>query len=325
MNGVLVIDIGGTNGRFAIFDITQPKKIKYHKDIWLKTNDASSLVDLCQQAENLDNDFSINNFSRAVIAVPGPIMHDDIAVKMVHVKWSIDIAEFKRQHPSVAVFFINDYIAQAYGCLTEAVDNALLIKKGALLPDPDIAIMGAGTGLGHGVIKSDSKGGYFPLQSEAGHATFPFLDEEEFNYREYLLNKTKKTHISYDTVVSGQGLSLLHEYLTDKWMTPSQVVANITYESLTTKWFSKFYGRSSRNFCLTVITNPGILYLTAGLAINNPFLVDNDIFRNEFMNFPSAKDFLKDIPIFLNINEKCGLWGAALFGAIQMKRNSTQA
>jgi len=319
MNHILVIDLGGTNARFAVFDIFSRKKLKFCKDLCLKTNEASSFADLCRQAEASDWDFSIENFDAVTAAVPGPIISDDKLVKMAHIKWSIDIAGFKREHPLCNFFFINDFVAQAFGCLTEAVENAQLIKNGESASRQIVAIMGAGTGLGHGVLKSDGKGNYASLQSEAGHGNFSFTSKDEFDYSRFLLEKTENSYICSDLVVSGQGLSLLHEFLTGKQLEPSQVAAEITQESATAQWFSRFYARSARNYCLTVMPKAGTLYLTGGLAIKNHFLVDNDIFRDEFAGGSTTQGLTNDIAVYLNLNEKCGLWGAALLGALRLE------
>ncbi|MCI5136439.1 MAG: glucokinase, partial [Candidatus Electrothrix sp. AW2] len=48
--------------------------------------------------------------------------------------------------------------------------------------------------------------------------------------------------------------------------------------------------------------------------IKNPFLVDNESFRNEFLQSETtAKDLLQQIDVFLIKDERIGLFGAAQY------------
>lgn len=309
---VLVADIGGTNSRFAVFEVGPNNELAFVKDVWLETNKFGSLDHILERIVEDEFSPSLETFDVAVVAVPGPVIGNS-TIELVHVDWNIDPASIKKKYHPCSVYFINDYVAQAYGCLTEAVRNAILIKEGGSKYCGDIAIIGAGTGLGHGALKSDGRGGYIPIQSEAGHVSFPFVNKDEFSFRDYLARKTGEQYISYDMVVSGPGITLLHEYFTGSVLAPKDVIKTITPNAKTAIWFARFYGRSCRNFCLSIMSLPGMLYITAGIAANNPFLIDNDIFREEFLAAPSMRSLLKDIPIFLNIDENNGLWGAAFY------------
>jgi glucokinase len=72
----------------------------------------------------------------------------------------------------------------------------------------------------------------------------------------------------------------------------------------------------------------GGLYLTGGVAARNPFLVDHDAFRAEFSACRYHEALLKRIPIFLNVNQESGLWGAARYAAFmwaQRKATDTES
>lgn len=84
-------------------------------------------------------------------------------------------------------------------------------------------------------------------------------------------------------------------------------------ESATVQWFARFYGRASRNYALSVLPFGGF-YISGGVATKNPFLVDNDTFRDEFVNSPVKRKLLETIPVRLLRDPFSGLWGAAYYG-----------
>jgi glucokinase len=312
MQKILVGDIGGTHCRFGTFLKGQKGKLRLIDMVSFSTSDFSSIQQVFENLEEISPKMSVTNFKIITLGVPGPVIAGR-HIRMAHIAWTINPNSVRKKYNQIVFNFIHDYTAQAYGCLTEAVSSAIKIKAGKTTKGGDIGIIGAGTGLGYGVLKSDYHGGYIPIQSEAGHATFPFMGDDEFNYRKFVIDKTGQTHISYDMMVSGQGLSFLYEYFNGTHLAPEDVVKNIRPESETRKWFSRFYARACRNFCLSLLYSPSALYLSGGIPAKNIFLVDNPTFRREFIESPEKKDLLRYVPIFLNINEQIGLWGAALY------------
>ena len=314
MTEIFVADIGGTNCRFAIFNIDKQSRLSFVEELWLKTKSFNSFESLLAVLKSTNKKFSISNFEIIVLAVPAPVIGDSI-INMVNIDWAINIKSLKLKHASSKIHFINDFTAQAYGCLTKAIDSAKIIKKGKLLLNSDIAVVGAGTGIGHGAIKYDERCGYIPLPSEAGQIAFPFTREEELKYRKFVIKITGCEYPTNDMIVSGPGISLLHRFFTGEDLPPEQVTGKISNNSETTEWFSRFYGRCCKNYCLSVLASGGKLVLSGGLAAKNEILVNNDIFREEFINSPLKADLLKQITVYLNYNEKIALWGAAQFCA----------
>src|SRR5437764_295210 len=81
---------------------------------------------------------------------------------------------------------------------------------GARLPGAVIGLVGAGTGLGvAGLIPT--QGRWTVLQSEGGHAAFSPSDERERAILSYCWSRW--AHVSSERLVSGPGLSLIHEAL----------------------------------------------------------------------------------------------------------------
>lgn len=313
MENIIVCDIGGTNSRFAAFTKGQDGEIIFASELWEITNNFNSFEQLLAEAKKLNHHYDIAKCRNLVVAVPGPITPED-RLAFPNVIWQISKSEIGKAYPATIFTFINDFIAQAFGCLTEAAADALPIIeiKTSRRKRPDLAIVGAGTGTGHGALKAFGEE-YIPFPSEAGHTSFPFINKEEIAFRDFLIAKGGNPRPVCNDVVSGQGLARLHQFLTGRELSPTEVARELTPEAATAQWFARFFARVCRNFSLTALASGGQLFVSGGVAIKNPFLVDNDIFRNEFMDCSSNMTLLNNISVSLIRNEKIGLYGAAYY------------
>ncbi|CAK8711648.1 Glucokinase [Candidatus Electronema halotolerans] len=310
----LIGDVGGTNSRFTLFSHSGDK-FTLEDERRKQTNSFDSFEHLLSHIQEKDSRYDVNKCRNCVFAVPGPVTSENL-LSFPNIKWKINRARLKKLYPDTEISFVNDFTAQAYGCLTEATANALPIISTEQTQD-DIAIVGAGTGLGHGTLKKISTSAYVHIPSESGQIPFPFTaDDFEQRYRAFIVQQTGIANPVGDDVVSGRGLTMLHQFLTGNRMEPSEVAAEIDPASETTHWFAKFYARDCRNYVLTTLAAGGRLFISGGVAMKNPFLVDNDAFRKEFMQGSStAKDVLAHISVALLQDERIGLFGAAYYAA----------
>lgn len=312
MKKILAVDIGGTNSRFARFGVNEQKLLTLEKEEWISTVSVSSFENLIavasQKIDIEDNDI-------LVFGVPGPVEFEHYA-NLVNVPWQeIDISPIRNKikQKGGQVYLINDFVAQAFGCLNEKIGNEIEIKSGAMDHKIGLSVIGAGTGLGHCTLIFEDDGKPIPIPSEAGQMSFPFQTKEEIKYKDFLEERMNVNLIINDNVVSGPGLAMLHYYLTGRLMSPLEVAQEITPESETANWFARLFARSCRNYVLCLLPICSVLYITGGVAANLPFLVNNCVFRDEFTQ-SSKKDLLNKIPIKLNQNKSLGLWGSAQYG-----------
>lgn len=317
MNIFLAGDIGGTNSRFALFS-NENNKLVLESELWEKTNSFESFANLLDRIKELDNRYDVSKLSKFVVAVPGAVTSENL-IRLPYVRWAIDRAALKERYPETSILIINDFVAQAYGCLTEATADALplLVGKGEQA-EGDIAIVGAGTGTGHGTLKKAGAASYLSIPSEAGHIPFPFLAEDkvEAKFRDFLIAEKKIVSPVCNDVVSGPGISRLHHFFTGKDLPASEAVQEFAPEAEITSYFAKFYGRACRNYVLSTLASGGKLFISGGVTIKNPFLVDNDSLKSEFLqSATTAKDLLAQISVFLVRNERIGLVGAGYYAA----------
>jgi len=319
MKTILAADIGGTNSRFAHFRTDGQRdgqRLVLKDTLRLQTKNYHSFQDLLGALDAASFPATPRNSDVTVMAVAGAV-RDRVYANPPNIPWDIDLSQGRENYGAGDYFLINDFVAQAYGCRTDAAAGALEIKPGAPRADAALAVVGAGTGLGHCTLMSGRCGGYVALPSEAGHATFAFKGAQEQEYERFLLAETGRPYAYGDIVVSGLGFSMLHKFLTGENLTPAEISARLTLDSRTTAWFARFYGRACRNYALSVLAMRG-LYVVGGVAAKNPTLVTHAEFSREFVDSPNYQWLLEHIPVYLNANKDNGMWGAALYGLLNM-------
>jgi len=317
MHKILTADIGGTYSRFAGFTFGDDGTQSRLSSVSLTTGSFCSFDDLIECAFMHVAPAANSSWKAMVLAVPGPV-REGVRATLPNVPWTADITNLRKNLPGTEIYLINDFVAQGYTCLPETELAREVIQAGKAEDGGVIAVVGAGTGLGHCAIRKEAGGGISALPSEAGHAAFAFCKEDEAGFMEYLLEKTGSSYPHNDLVVSGSGLSHLHAWLTGETLPPENIVSRIGPESETTEFFARFYARACRNYALSVLATGG-LFITGGVAMKNPFLVNNDYFREEFINAPHYRDILESIPISLVCDEEVGLRGAARYGMVNLR------
>jgi len=316
MKNIVAVDIGGTNSRFAHFTIDDQGVLSCVGRVKLKTASASSLDDLIDKALGLGPIPAAAHREALVLAVPGAVKENTYA-SLANVAWKVDVSGLRARAGGTRIFLINDFVAQAFACPLAKRLEMETVQAGAPEERAAIAVIGAGTGLGHCALVTPDGGDFLPLPSEAGHATFPFYGKTETAYGDFLMERTGAEYPYGDIVVSGPGLTHLHAFLTGRELSPKDIVAEITPESETTILFARFYARACRNYVLTVLALKG-LFIAGGVAMKNPFLVVNDHFRREFTESGHYGAMLQKIPVSLIVSEDSGLWGAAHYGMIKI-------
>lgn len=317
MQRILTADIGGTYSRFSGFTFSDDGAISRLNTISFITGSFSSFNDLIKGALLNPGMGNVSSWDTIVIAVPG-LVREGVHGILPNVPWMADIRTLTAKMPNTAIYLINDFVAQGYACLMEKQLKQDVVQAGRAEDGGTIAVVGAGTGLGHCAIRKGAGDCICALPSEAGHAAFPFYKDDEIGFMEYLLKINGTSYPHNDLVVSGPGLSHLHAWLTGGTLPPEKVVSRIGPESETTEFFARFFARACRNYVLSTLSTSA-LYITGGVAMKNPFLVNNDYFREEFADVLHYRDMLETIPISLVRDEDIGLLGAALYGRVHLR------
>jgi glucokinase len=260
--------------------------------------------------------------STACFAIAGPIVNSRgyQKVKMTNSKISVDTRELKAKTPIGTIFLINDFEAISYATNILKKADYIILNKGRAMRGSTRAVLGAGTGLGKGILYyNDAMKIYFPLASEGGNTDLPISNKKELEMVEYIKkSKRLKYNVAYEDLLSGPGLEQLYKYLQrTKYKTVPKDLGAIKIAQTkktnpcsreTFNWFIKFYARCARNFSLDTLAQGG-LYIAGGIAAKNA-----DSFKKfypEFIKNNTYQKILEKIPIHLITNYDISLLGAA--------------
>jgi len=317
---ILAADIGGTHSRVGIFEfephMDEPRLT--HHVVRLPTAESESFSGLLARFFSEHPSISAASCDLAILAVAGPVQGR--FCNPPNIKWTIDLHDIANVGLRRGAL-MNDFAAQAYACRSHAMREAKVLQPSRAdhaATGGTVAVIGAGTGLGHCALVAEAEG-YLAVPSEAGHAAFPFVGEEECAYGEYVRRVAKLPYCHGDAIVSGSGLARLHAFLTGEELSPANVAARLADSPRTAEWFARFYGRAARNYALNILALGGV-FVTGGVAARNALLVEHPAFLAEFRSSPAHGALLAGIPVSLNRNEDAGVYGAAFFGAQRLRR-----
>lgn len=195
----LIGDIGGTNARFALTDISAPKPEILHEQTESDT-EFHSLRDAARHYL----EWTGAKPSRAVLAIASPIESDDIT--LTNRDWSFNRRTLQQKLGLDDLHLINDFAAIAWAAPHLAARDRQSVH-GALTTPPNgpVTLIGAGTGLGVALLTGSSAQGWHVVPTEGGHASFAPTDDEERAIAAWLV--IRHGRVSNERLLSGHGLS----------------------------------------------------------------------------------------------------------------------
>jgi glucokinase len=151
----------------------------------------------------------------ACFGVAGPVA--DGVAKITNLPWVISEAALaKKLHARVSL--LNDLQVTALGSLVLPPGSFSVLQAGELVERGTVAVIAPGTGLGESVLVHDGDR-YRALPSEGGHADFAPGSDEEIELLRYLRGKYGE-HVSYERVLSGNGIGDLYGFSRARLGTP---------------------------------------------------------------------------------------------------------
>ena len=210
----LVGDIGGTNARFALTDLDRPQADLQHIHA-LRNADFASLQ---HAIEHYLAECGAQP-RRAAIAVASPVNTDEI--RLTNRAWSFSRREMQAALGLDELRMLNDFgaIAWSVPALQEHGEYEHLYgPEHAELQGP-VSVIGAGTGLGVGLLVGSQAHGWHAVETEGGHASFAPLDSEEREIAAWMTAKYGR--VSNERLLCGKGLSEIDAVLRGVPMRPS--------------------------------------------------------------------------------------------------------
>lgn len=322
---LLAGDIGGTKVLLAIveLDATGTRVIAEWR---AESADYEALLPLVNDFFRSAGPAATSGIVAASFGIAGPVVlvRDGQAAKVTNLPWIIDSAELARAL-GVPVRLVNDFQALGYGLDALAADDFVTLQTGASEARAPCAIIGAGTGLGQGMLVWQGQH-YEAIATEGGHVDFAPTDAIQ---RELLCHlATRFGHVSYERLLSGPGLiniyAFLHERMTPH--TPSTLLAaddpaaaigdaglagTDAVAGETLKLFARVYGAQAGNVALSCLATGGV-FIGGGIAPKVLPVLCAPEFLRAFSSKGRMAPILGNIPVKIITNPKAGLVGAAV-------------
>jgi glucokinase len=307
----VVADVGGTNIRLAVCDLTSGKlsELKEFSCAQFLSLDAALtgyFATLQEQVKHL------------CIGIACPVGSDLVA--MTNLSWQFSQVALKAQLQLDSLYLINDYTAISLAVPFIDEQDKIKIGGGEANKKGVTAVFGPGTGLGVAhIINVANK--WISLEGEGGHVSFTPNTREQTEI--LLLLQEQFGHVSAERILSGQGLVNLYNSLcslTGKqavFSEPKQITKAAFEGSCETslqslKVFCQVMGGFAGNLGLNLACTGGV-YIAGGIV---PRFID--FFKaSEFRAFFEAKgrfkDYLSGIPTYVITHDNPGLLGASVY------------
>lgn len=326
---ILVGDIGGTKTVLAIY-----QAMDGHWECIRKRQFGSNEY---SEFDDLLNEFvgeETGKPSAACIGVAGPVINGDCVT--TNLPWSLKAGEIGEFLDTSRVKLLNDLEAAAWGVpeLDESEIAALnpLAEKN---PVGHMAVIAAGTGLGEAVLFRDGDE-LHAMATEGGHTDFAANSEQEDALLKFLRTKYPG-HVSYERVVSGEGLVNIYQFLKSQGRfvesqaieqqmmaeDPASVIGkagvagkdDLCVEAL--RLFCKIYGAEAGNLALNCLPYGGI-YLAGGIGPKILPRLQKGDFMEGFLNKGRYRDMLEKIPVKVCLNPEVAILGALKYAVTKL-------
>lgn len=152
-------------------------------------------------------------FEGSCLALAGPVAPGGDRARLTNRPWEVDATQLSRTLPLGPVVLLNDFAASAAGIATLGAEESLILQTGDPRPDSPRLLLGPGTGLGVAAWLPGADDGGKVLASEAGHIGFAPANREQQALLAYLAERHGR--ITVERIVSGQGLTLCHQFCAD--------------------------------------------------------------------------------------------------------------
>src|ERR1035438_2729323 len=199
---ILAGDVGGTKVNLALYGFTNGK-LTHTRDKIYRAKDYSGLETIVKEF------LGAEKVTAACFGVPGPVRNGRL--RLTNLPWTLDSCELAAGLGIEHVFLINDLEANGYGIAELADGQIYTLNEGDPSQIGNRALIAAGTGLGQSFLVSSGHG-HTPYPSEGGHGDYAPRNEDEIDLLRFLKQKYDG-RISFERVVSGQGLSNIYEFL----------------------------------------------------------------------------------------------------------------
>jgi glucokinase len=261
------------------------------------------------------------------IGVAGPVTGH--RARLTNVPWLADISVVAERLGDCPALLLNDLEAMASAIPELEPDELAVLQAGVAVPTGNAALIAAGTGLGEALLHNVG-GRFVPSPSEGGHADFAARTPRELA----LVAELTRIHgrVSNERVISGHGLINLFLFThgtqdvetacpnvgageVDVVELPA-LIAKSAIERRCARCVEALdmlvdaYGAEAGNLALRLVATAGV-YVGGGVAPKILPVIERGAFMDAFRAKDPLVDLLRTLPVYVILNTRAGLFGAA--------------
>lgn len=309
---IVAADIGGTNARFALADVTpgeRPRLGPVHR------YRAGAHEGLASAWRAFAADAGGKLPTAAAIAVAAPIAGD--VLRFVNSRWTIDRRRIAAELGLETLLLLNDFgaVAHAVSVLEPGELASIMGPDGALPAAGVTSVLGPGTGLGVAMLLRRD-GAAQVIETEGAHIGFSPLNEAEQEIADELRHLYGRA--SVERIVSGPGLADLYRLFggaawevgdaAGLWRAAIEGSDPIAAEAL--EQFVKCFGSVAGDLALAHGSNAVVI--AGGLANRIADRLRSPLFAGRFIAKGRYRARMESIPVRLATYDEPGLLGAAV-------------
>ena len=293
MNKLLLIDIGGTNMRYATAYSDSDEISSINKKVF---NEATFY-------ENLGELIKEHNINTLIMSVAGPKI--DNSITMTNKNFSFNQDKLKEKFKLKECYLLNDWesIAYSYGYIKESIK---IIQNGKTYNN-NLLFLGPGTGLGAAFSMNE-----VVLPTELGN-TKNFIESLKKNFKNVTFEASR-----LEDIISGSGISKIYETLTHEKLSAEEIFKKFLDKEpdalFVINGFIKSLSQTLSDLALSFLPGKGIL-LAGSLSRSIYTHFNEQNFFKPFINNNTGMhfDILKNTPIGVITKERTPLYGNLSF------------
>ena len=293
MNKLLLIDIGGTNMRYATAYSDSDEISSINKKVF---NEATFY-------ENLEELIKEHNINTLIMSVAGPKI--DNSITMTNKNFSFNQDNIKEKFKLKECYLLNDWesIAHSYSYIKESIK---IIQDGKTYNN-NLLFFGPGTGLGAAFSMNE-----VVLPTELGN-TKNFIESLKKNFKNVTFEASR-----LEDIISGSGISKIYETLTHEKLSAEDIFEKFLDKEpdalFVINGFIKSLSQTLSDLTLSFLPGKGIL-LAGSLSRSIYTHFNEQNFFKPFINNNTGMhfDILKNTPIGVITKERTPLYGNLAF------------
>lgn len=308
---LLAADIGGTSSRLLAVSRLDGTEVAS------ATYPSGSFAALSEVVNCFRQEHSLEYFAGACFGLPGPVQGRQAT--LTNLPWQVSADQLETDCAIERSCLVNDFQAAAWGIETLEPSQLLVLHPGVPEERGHRLIAGAGTGLGVAPIMLNGNT-RVPVACEGGHMSFAPVNDLQQDLLRWLWQQWE--HVSWERILSGAGLEHLYDFLSGVARpaeAPTLSAAQITARAAqgepvakqTLSVFVSIYGSYLGSAALLWPAYGGI-YIAGGIALRIRQWMQQPEFMCAMQTKGRMETLLRQMPVYLVLEEQLGLRGAAL-------------